>query len=97
MSKAINFLQKKSFVIISFAKNIGKNLSSKYGQNLNNTKNSATGSFKTVSNRANQKLAEPVRNLIGSKIAGKIAKAVSKSFREDPRKRMAMQIGETSV
>lgn len=70
MLKGINFLQKKSFVIISFAKNIGKSLSSKYGQNLNNTKNSATSSFKTVSKRANQKLAEPVGNLIGSKIAG---------------------------
>ena len=53
---------------MSFAKNIGKNLSSKYGQKLlDSEKKSTTDAIKTASKRAIQKTAEG--DLIGNKIA----------------------------
>ena len=54
---------------MSFAKNIGKNLSNKYGQKLlDSAKKSTTDAIKTTSKRAIQKTAEATGDLIGNKI-----------------------------
>ena len=53
-------------------KNIGKNLSTKYGQKLlNSAKKSAIDAIKTDSKKAIQKTAEATGDLIGNKIADK--------------------------
>ena len=63
----------KGYGFLSFAKNIGRNLSSKYGQKLVDTaKKSATDALKTASKRAIQKTAEATGDLVGKKIADKI-------------------------
>ena len=67
----------KGYGFLSFAKNMGKHLSNKYGQKLNSNKKSTTDATKTVSKRAIQKTAEATGDLIGNKIADKIT-SVSK-------------------
>ena len=70
----------KGYGFLSFAKNMGKNSSNKYGQKLlNSTKKSTTDAIKTASKRAIQKTAEATGDLIGNKIADKIT-SVSKRF-----------------
>ena len=54
----------KGYGFLSFAKNVGKNISSKYSQKLaGSAKNSATDAIKTVSKRAIQKLQYTVVNI----------------------------------
>ena len=61
----------KGHIFLSFAKNMGTDLSNKYGQKLLDTaKKSTTNAIKTASKRANQKTAEATGNLIGNKISG---------------------------
>ena len=68
----------KSYGFLSFAKNVGKNLSNKYGQKLlHSDKKSTTDEIKTASKRAIQKTAEATDDLIGNKISDKIT-SVSK-------------------
>ena len=68
----------KGYGFLSFAKNMGKSLSSKYGQKLFDiAKKSTTDAIKTASKRAIQKTAEATGDLIGNKIADKIT-SVSK-------------------
>ena len=63
----------KWYGLLSFAKNIGKNLSNKYGQKrLDSAEKSTTDAIKTFSKRAIQKTAEATGDLIGNKIADKI-------------------------
>ena len=63
---------------MSFPKNMGKSLSSKYGQKLlDSAKKSTIDAIKTASKTAIQKIAEETGDLIGNKIADKIA-SVSK-------------------
>ena len=63
---------------MSFAKNMGRNLSDKYGQKLlDSAKKSAADAIKTASKREIQKIAEATGDLIGNKIADKIT-SVSK-------------------
>ena len=65
---------------MSFAKNMGKNLSNKYGQKLlDSAKKSTTDAIKTASKRAIQKTAEATGNLIGNKIADKITSVSKRS------------------
>ena len=65
---------------MSFAKNMGTNLSSKYGQKLLGTaKKSTTDAIKTASKRAIQKTAEATDDLIGNKIADRITIVSKKS------------------
>ena len=60
----------KVYGFLSFAKNIGKNLSNKYGQKLvDSAKKSAAGALKTASIRAIQETAEATGDLVGNKIA----------------------------
>ena len=68
----------KGYGLSSFAKNMGKGLSSKYGQKLlDSAKKSTADAIKTASKRAIQKTAEATGDLIGNKIADKIT-SVSK-------------------
>ena len=68
----------KGYGFLSFAKNMGKSLSNKYGQKLlDSAKKSTTDAIKAASKRAIQKTAEATGDLIGNKIAVKIT-SVSK-------------------
>ena len=70
----------KGYGFLSFAKNIGKNLSNKYSQELlDSAKKSTIDAIKIASKRAIQKRAEANDDLIGNKIADKIT-SVSKSL-----------------
>ena len=68
---------------MSYAKNIGKSLSNKYGQILvDSAKKSATDALKTASKRAIQETAEATGNLMTNKIANKITSISEKSAKE---------------
>ena len=70
----------KGYGFFSFAKNIGKDLSNKYGQkHLDSAKKSTTDAIKTASKRAIQKTAEASGDLISNKIADKITSVSNKS------------------
>ena len=70
----------KGYGFLSFAKNMGKNLSNKYGQKLlDGAKKSKTDAIKTASKKAIQKTLEATGDLIGNKIADKIASLSKKS------------------
>ena len=67
----------KGFGFLSFARNIGKNISknlnSKYSQiSLDHAKQSATDALKTVSKRVIQKTPEATSDLIGNKIVEEV-------------------------
>ena len=65
----------KSYGFLSFAKNMGKCLSNKYGQKLLDSAEKSTAcetASKTASKRAIQKTAKATGDLIGNKIADKI-------------------------
>ena len=63
----------KGYGFLSFAKNIDKNLSNKYGQKLVNTaKKAATDALKIARKRGIQKTAEVSGDLAGNFISGKI-------------------------
>ena len=75
----------KGYGFMSFAKNIGKNLSNKYSQKIiDTTKKSATDAITTVSQRAIQKTAEAAGDLVGNKIANKISSISKKSTKKLP-------------
>ena len=70
----------KEYGFLSFAKNKGTQLSSKYGQKLlDSVKKSKLDAIKTASKRAIQKTAESTGDLIGKKIADKITSVSKKS------------------
>ena len=70
----------KGYGFLSFAKNMGKSLSNKYGQKLlDSAKKSTTDAIKTASKRAIQKTAEATGDLIGNKTADKIASVLKKN------------------
>ena len=70
---------------MSFAKNIGKNLSNKYGEKIIDTaKKSTTDAINTASKRAIQKTAEATGDLIGNKIADKITSISKQSIKNLP-------------
>ena len=73
----------KGYGFLSFAKNICKNVSNKYDQNLlYSAKKSTTDAIKTASKRAIQNTAEVTGDLIGNKIADKI-KVFQKSLQRN--------------
>ena len=62
----------KGYGFLSFAKNMGKSLSNKYGQKrLDSAKKSTTDAIKTASKRAIQETAEATGDLTGNKITDK--------------------------
>ena len=70
----------KGYVFLSFAKNMGKSLSNKFGQKLlDSAKKSTVDAIKTASKTAIQKIAETTGDLIGNKIADKITSVSKKS------------------
>ena len=72
----------KEYGFLSFAKNMGKGLSNKYGQKLlDSTKKSTTDAIKTASRRAIQKTVEATADLTGDKIADKTTSVLKKSSR----------------
>ena len=69
----------KGYGFLSFAKNIGKNLSNKYTQKIIDTaEKSAADALKTASKKAIQKTAEATGDLIGNKVADKITSSANK-------------------
>ena len=63
----------KGYGFLSFAKNMSKSLSNKYGQNLfDSPKISTTDAIKTASKRAIQRTAEATGDLTGNKSADKV-------------------------
>ena len=73
----------KGYGFLSFAKNMGKSLSKKYGQKLlDSSKKSTADATKTASKRAIQKTAEAIGDLIGNKIADKITSVSKISTKE---------------
>ena len=70
---------------LSFAKNMGKSLSNKYGQKLlDSAKKSTTDAIKTASKRAIQKPVEATGDLISNKIADTITSISKKPVKELP-------------
>ena len=62
----------KDYGFLSFAKNIGKNLSGKFSQKfLDSAKKFTTCAIKTASKREIQKAEEAIGDLIGKRIADK--------------------------
>ena len=73
----------KGYGFLSFAKNMDKSLSNKYGQKLLDSANkSTTDATKTASKIAIQKTAEATGDLIGNKIADKITRISKKLAKE---------------
>ena len=73
----------KGYGFLSFAKNMGKNLSNKYGQKrFDSAKKSTTDAIKTTSKKAIQKTEEATGDLIGNKIADKIISVSKKPAKE---------------
>ena len=69
----------KGYGFLSFAKNMGKSLSNKYGQKLlDSAKKSTADAIKTASKRKIQKTPEATGDLIGNKIADKMTSASKK-------------------
>ena len=63
----------KGYGFLSFAKNMGKSLSNKYGQKrLDSAKKSTTDAIKAASKKAIQKIVEATGDLIGNIIADKV-------------------------
>ena len=70
----------KAYGFLSFAKNMGKCLSKKYGQKLlDSAKKSTTDAIKTASKKVIQNTAEATDS-IGNQIADKITSVSKKSF-----------------
>ena len=73
----------KGYGFLSFAENMDKGLSNKYGQKLpDSAKKSTTDAIKTASKRAIQKKAEATGDLIGNKSADKITSLSKKLDKE---------------
>ena len=73
----------KGYGFLSFAKNMGTNLSNKYSQKLLDTaKKCTTDAIKTASKTAIQKIAEATGYLIGNKIADKITSVSKKNTKQ---------------
>ena len=75
-----NRIYVKGYGFLSFAKYMGKNLSSKYGQKLlDTTKKPGTDALKTASKRVLRKTTETTGDLVGNKTADKITSATSQN------------------
>ena len=88
----------KEYGFLSFAKNIGKRLSNKYGQKLlESAKKSTADAMKTASKIAIQKIAEATGDSFGNKIADKIASVSKKSAMELHSKELTNNNNETDA
>ena len=83
MNREIDRIYVKGYGFLSFAKNMGKSLSNKYGQKLlHSAKKSTTDAIKTASKRTIKKTAEATGDLVGNKISDKISVSKKKSTKE---------------
>ena len=83
----------KGYRFLSFAKNIDKSLSNKFGQKLlDRAKKSAMDAIKTASKTAIQKTVEATCDLISNKIADKITTILKKSYQSCAEELMMMLI-----
>ena len=74
MNQEIDRIYVKGYGFLSFAKNISKSLSNKYGQKLlDSAKKSTTDALKTASKKVIQKSGEATGDLVGNKTADKIS------------------------
>ena len=74
----------KGYGFLSFAKNMGKSLSNKYGQKLlDSAKKSTTDAIKTASKTAIQKKDEATGDLTGNRIADKITNVSKKKSKKE--------------
>ena len=74
MNQEIDRIYVKGYGFLSFAKNISKSLSNKYGQKLlDSAKKSTADALKTASKKVIQKSAEATGDLVGNKTADKIS------------------------
>ena len=86
----------KEYGFLSFTKNMGKNLSSKYFQKLlDSAKKSKTDAIKTVWKRVIQKTTESTGDWIGNKMAGIIA-SVLKNSSAEPRSKLHSENNEAN-
>ena len=75
----------KRYGFLSFAKNMSKNLSNKYGQrHFDSAKKSTTDAIEIASKRAIQKTAEATGDLIGNKTVDKIIMLIPKWKQAEP-------------
>ena len=72
----------KGYGFLSFAKNMGKSLSDKYGQKHFDSAKKSTDAIKTALKRAIQKTVETTGDLIANKIADKITIVSKKPAKE---------------
>ena len=87
----------KGFGSFSFAKNMGKILSNKYGQKLlDSAKKYTTDAIKTASKRAIQETAEATGDLIVNKIADKITSVSKKPTKELPNDETEVDVGRAT-
>ena len=87
----------KGYGFLSLAKNMGKSLSSKYGQKLlDSVKKSTTDAIKTVSKRAIQNTAAATGDLIGNKIADKITSVSKKSAKASQNNETEEDVGRAT-
>ena len=86
----------KGYGFLSFAKNMDKSFSNKYGQKRFDSANkSTTDAIKTASKIAIQKTAEATGDLIGNKIADKItriSKTLAKTLHDNNKKEEYVEI-----
>ena len=74
----------KGYGFLSFAKNMGKRLSNKYGQKiLDSAIKFTTDAIKTISKKVIQKTAEATGDLISNKIADKITSVSKKKSNKE--------------
>ena len=78
----MNRIYVKGYEFLSFAKNMGKSLTNRYGQKLESAAKTTTDAIKTASKRAIQKTAETTGNYIGNKISHKITSVWKNSTKE---------------
>ena len=88
----------KGYGFLSFAENIGRNLSNRYGEKLVDTaKKSAADALKNASKRAIQETAEATGDLIGNKIADKVT-SISKNLQvSHTQMRLAMKYQKKDI
>ena len=83
----------KGYGFLSFGKNMGKSLSTKYGKKLlDSAKKSTTDAIKTASKKAIKKTAEAMGDLIGNKVADKIASFSKKNLLKNSQMRKQKKI-----
>ena len=84
-------------MLLSFAKNMGKNVSNKQGQKLfDSAKKSKTNPIKTASKRIIQKTAESTSGLIGNKIADKTT-SISKTSTKEKQTELAQRTQQKKI